>query len=210
MYGSGSYSTMQAIQPLQMATVQHSIPMQGMMQGTIPNLQMQITPQTYLQSVGQTEIPRHMELNNEENSQGAMAPIINTTTMMQPLIQASFLGVTALNPGQGQMVKDNASKTSEENRVINLSPLVLNEDEISLLNKGLLFTPTPAFDQFTWTKDVNMFARRLALFKHFKRANDDCDNQHQKIDREIVGILEQLQAGGEGEIGSVIPPINND
>lgn len=86
-----------------------------------------------------------------------------------------------------------SSKTIGENRVINLSSLELSEDELSLLNRGLSFTPTPPIDKLMWTKDINMFARKLALHKHFEKENNERE-QPQNMDKQLITILEQLQA----------------
>ncbi|XP_073437065.1 uncharacterized protein [Dendrobates tinctorius] len=52
-------------------------------------------------------------------------------------------------------------------KVINLSTHIFSPVEINLLNKGLMFCPTPLFDQFTAIKDLNLFARKLLFKRHF-------------------------------------------
>uniref|UniRef100_A0A8C5LSW4 Uncharacterized protein n=1 Tax=Leptobrachium leishanense TaxID=445787 RepID=A0A8C5LSW4_9ANUR len=49
------------------------------------------------------------------------------------------------------------------NSIINLSSFNLLPRHRSLLEKGLSFVPTPHFNKFGWIKDLNLFARRLAL-----------------------------------------------
>uniref|UniRef100_A0A8C5LZ44 Helix-turn-helix domain-containing protein n=1 Tax=Leptobrachium leishanense TaxID=445787 RepID=A0A8C5LZ44_9ANUR len=49
------------------------------------------------------------------------------------------------------------------NSIINLSGFNLLPRHFSLLQKGLSFVPTPHFNKFSWIKDLNLFARRLAL-----------------------------------------------
>lgn len=49
-----------------------------------------------------------------------------------------------------------------------LAKSILSTDEINLLKKGFTFTPTSIYDSFTWVKDINLFARKLALHKYHK------------------------------------------
>uniref|UniRef100_A0A8C5LPP9 Reverse transcriptase domain-containing protein n=1 Tax=Leptobrachium leishanense TaxID=445787 RepID=A0A8C5LPP9_9ANUR len=49
------------------------------------------------------------------------------------------------------------------NSIVNLSAFHLLPRHRSLLQKGLSFVPTPHFNKFGWIKDLNLFARRLAL-----------------------------------------------
>ena len=52
----------------------------------------------------------------------------------------------------------------EKPKVINLSNNILTEQEIQLLAKGLKFTPTPQFSNFTEIKnDISNFYRKLRL-----------------------------------------------
>lgn len=90
--------------------------------------------------------------------------------------------------------------------MINLSSLILNTDELSLLNKGLSFTPTPPFNRFEWIKDIKLFAGKMALFKHLKKENSENEQRH-KNDQRIMTTLEELYAEGEGEIGTMVPPL---
>lgn len=39
-------------------------------------------------------------------------------------------------------------------QIINLSPYILNQDEISVLQKGLIFSPMKSLDKFIITKDL--------------------------------------------------------
>lgn len=83
------------------------------------------------------------------------------------------------------------TETIKENRVINLSSLILNKDQIILLNKGLSFTPTPPFNKFEWVKDIHLFARKLALHKFFRKENNE-NEQQIKNDKRIMEMLEGL------------------
>lgn len=92
------------------------------------------------------------------------------------------------------------SKTN--NRVINLSSTTPDETQIELLCKGLTFTPVPSFNEFNWVKDVNLFARKLALHK-FHLSNNSIPLH------ELQGLaaLEDLQQESTGELEFVTPPL---
>lgn len=104
--------------------------------------------------------------------------------------------------GLQSQLKENGNN----NRIINLSSLILNSGEKSLLNKGLKYTPTPHFDNFTRIKDINMFARKLALHKYFKK---DQRRIEQNQDDDVLEMLEELQEEGEGEINVISPPLSH-
>lgn len=48
-----------------------------------------------------------------------------------------------------------------------LTPTILSEDQIDVLNKGLNFSPTIHFDLFHTLCDVNRFIRILTVIHHF-------------------------------------------
>ena len=56
-------------------------------------------------------------------------------------------------------------------RVINLSTVPLNEDEVSVLCLGLSFTPAPKADVFELERDMYEFTRRLRIIYHFRDNN---------------------------------------
>lgn len=58
-------------------------------------------------------------------------------------------------------------------QIINLTSRALSTLELNVLSKGLSFVPTTNFCLFTWTKDLNLFIRRLKWHKFFK----DSDRQ---------------------------------
>lgn len=59
-----------------------------------------------------------------------------------------------------------------------------------------------------WTKDINMFARKLLLYKYLKNEQNDHEQQF-KLDKEILATLEDLYAEGEGEKGVQKPSLTN-
>uniref|UniRef100_A0A8C5WH29 Reverse transcriptase domain-containing protein n=1 Tax=Leptobrachium leishanense TaxID=445787 RepID=A0A8C5WH29_9ANUR len=64
------------------------------------------------------------------------------------------------------------STVINKNQIINLSEFTLQEKHIRILEKGLSFVPSPRFDQFTWIKDLNLFARKLALHEVFVKKDE--------------------------------------
>uniref|UniRef100_A0A8C5Q9K2 Reverse transcriptase domain-containing protein n=1 Tax=Leptobrachium leishanense TaxID=445787 RepID=A0A8C5Q9K2_9ANUR len=64
------------------------------------------------------------------------------------------------------------STITNKNQIINLSEFTLQEKHLRILEKGLSFVPSPRFDQFTWIKDLNLFARKLALHEVFVKKDE--------------------------------------
>ncbi|CAH2274875.1 Hypothetical predicted protein [Pelobates cultripes] len=58
---------------------------------------------------------------------------------------------------------ESPSETVTSNKIINLSDFSLSKHHITLLNKGLSFVPTPTYNMFNWSKDLNLFGRKLPL-----------------------------------------------
>ena len=56
-------------------------------------------------------------------------------------------------------------------KVLNLSKVPLNNDEISVLKLGLSFTPTPPQNIPDLEYDLYQFSRRLRLTYHFRNSN---------------------------------------
>ncbi|XP_056416174.1 immunoglobulin superfamily member 3 [Hyla sarda] len=79
----------------------------------------------------------------------------------------------------------------DELQIINLSSYSLSTNEISLLKRGLSFTPTPRFDTFTWVKDINLFARKLCLHKWHQQHNDPVLTA-QSNELKAIEVLEDL------------------
>lgn len=61
--------------------------------------------------------------------------------------------------------------------VINLSTYILSDAQMSLLSKGLGFSPTNNLNVFGTILDVNRFARTLTLRNHFLNKGIDADTQ---------------------------------
>ncbi|XP_073422017.1 uncharacterized protein [Dendrobates tinctorius] len=55
----------------------------------------------------------------------------------------------------------------KSNKVINLSSHVLTDSDLSLLSRGLTFSPKSHFNTFMAIKDLHLFARSLIFKKHF-------------------------------------------
>lgn len=62
------------------------------------------------------------------------------------------------------------------------------------------------FDKFIWTKSINLFARKLALYKRFRRTNSD-RGQQILLARGSIRTLEELRREGKGEIKAIQPPL---
>lgn len=90
-------------------------------------------------------------------------------------------------------------KSNDELQIVNLSSTSFSNHEMHLLQKGLSFSPTPLFNTFTWVKDINLFARRLALKKFFAVQNADTRQLIQR-DNDTIGILDSLL--WEQEVGT--------
>lgn len=59
---------------------------------------------------------------------------------------------------------------NNNNKIVNLSDVKLSEHELSLLDKGLTFCPTPkTFNKIHFLKDILSFYRRLRLKEYFSR-----------------------------------------
>ena len=56
-------------------------------------------------------------------------------------------------------------------KVLNLSKVSLNNDEISVLKLGLSFTPTPPQNIPDLEYDLNQFSQKLRLTYHFRNSN---------------------------------------
>lgn len=70
------------------------------------------------------------------------------------------------NQTQGEKMQEKQLVSVECNtlQIINLSSYHLTDDEISVLERGLTFSPSCGLDKFLTTKDLFFFCRRL-IFK---------------------------------------------
>ena len=74
--------------------------------------------------------------------------------------------------------------------VINISDVVLDQDQISALEKGLTFCPTPGLpDKSQIWLDFKEFHRRLELVEFFNR--DQADPTNQQINQSIIDFMNQ-------------------
>lgn len=69
----------------------------------------------------------------------------------------------------------------------------LYPEHISVLKKGLSFVPTQDLNLHEWVKDINLFARKLALKKEYKDKPSDPTQCTNSKDIEMLRILESLQ-----------------
>lgn len=85
---------------------------------------------------------------------------------------------------------------------VNLSALTLTWDKLKVLKKGLSFVPTTKFDDFEWTKDLNLFVRKLKWARFFHKKKEKCtDFGVDMEDLEGMEVLEGLLEEGTRPIG---------
>ena len=80
-----------------------------------------------------------------------------------------------------QTVKTN----SQETKVIILSSRKLNSDEISLLSKGLKFTPSPMPNIPDLKNDIHSFTRKLRLGEFFEENTGSNENSDSNVSSDI-------------------------
>lgn len=98
--------------------------------------------------------------------------------------------------------------TSDSLQLINLSNITFSIEEVRLLQKGLTFTPTPNYNAFTWVKDINLFARKLALSKyHTILARDS--RYLIRSDQTTIRDLEELELDNEQGLDYIKGPFSN-
>lgn len=98
--------------------------------------------------------------------------------------------------GANKRKPDNTIGAENELQVINLSSHIFSDNDISVLRKGLTFSPSAAYDTFTAIKDLHLFARKLLFKRWFHKGAED-DRLNTKNDQEVVRILEELLAENE-------------
>lgn len=60
----------------------------------------------------------------------------------------------------------------QDRKVVNLSDFPLNQHHISLLQKGLSFSPTSSMSEFEVFKDINLFLRKV-IFRYWHSDHRD-------------------------------------
>lgn len=93
------------------------------------------------------------------------------------------------------------SEKESEMQIINLSTFTLSANHMRILKKGLSFSPTPSFDEFGWARDINLFARKLALHKF--HTNRELTSMGE---RGAIEALEYLHHQSLGIVDLVTPP----
>ncbi|KAM4034974.1 uncharacterized protein ACNLHF_021682 isoform 1-T1 [Anomaloglossus baeobatrachus] len=87
--------------------------------------------------------------------------------------------------------KNIGESSTDALKVINLSHHVFSEADLSVLSKGLSFSPCNSFDLFAAVKDLNIFARSLIHKKWFH--DEDLRKQFpSNQEQEALRILEEL------------------
>lgn len=71
---------------------------------------------------------------------------------------------------------NNEPKTTDNEPIMNLSNYCLKEAEISVLQKGLTFCPTPKLDHFDLVKDTLEFGRKIRLQHYFSQPENSVTN----------------------------------
>ncbi|XP_056419598.1 uncharacterized protein LOC130361061 [Hyla sarda] len=84
-----------------------------------------------------------------------------------------------------------SSTPADTLQVINLSTHVFSPLEISVLQKGLSFSPSTAFDKFTAIKDLHLFGRNL-LFKKWHHKTDESLGLTSPEERQALNDLQDL------------------
>ena len=75
------------------------------------------------------------------------------------------------------MLKSPSHQLNQENKILNLSSHKLSQDEISILEKGLKFTPTPTKPHLNEIKtDISVFTRRIQLAEFFHNTENTDDS----------------------------------
>lgn len=75
--------------------------------------------------------------------------------------------------------KEKISKPISDQSVMNISSHNLSQNEISVLSKGLTFTPNQRLDPFSLGQDIFSFARNLRIKYHLHQFPDTFKNQQQ-------------------------------
>ena len=70
---------------------------------------------------------------------------------------------------------ENSDRNKTQPKIINLSKVELNKNEINLLKKGPKFTPTPKQNNENLKKDVHSFCRKLRLSEYFSEIEIEDD-----------------------------------
>lgn len=99
-----------------------------------------------------------------------------------------------------------------DRKVVNLSDFPFNQHHISLLQKGLSFSPTATMSVFEVYKDVSLYLRKVIFrYWHSERGNKQTVeiDKHTKEEREsleaLVALLEEnLESDSETETNSPI------
>ncbi|XP_053576073.1 uncharacterized protein LOC128665863 [Bombina bombina] len=87
--------------------------------------------------------------------------------------------------------------------IVNLSSFPLNREHIKVLEKGLSFCPSNSLDLFEVTKDLHLFARKLAL-KKIMTPKIQIDLACRK-ERDTLDCLETLLYEQSNEITDILP-----
>ncbi|XP_069611069.1 uncharacterized protein [Ranitomeya imitator] len=98
---------------------------------------------------------------------------------------------TRQNVKKGSAGKQSDGRTQGGLQVINLSDHVLTSSQLSVLSRGLSFSPTNGFNFFTALKDLHLFSRKLILKKLHSGRGHGSDTLG-CTEEETLRILEEL------------------
>ncbi|XP_056406904.1 uncharacterized protein LOC130298045 [Hyla sarda] len=105
--------------------------------------------------------------------------------------------------------RESSTSRDDNAKVINLSQHELSESDVSVLSKGLTFSPTAPFDHFTALKDLHIFARSL-IFKKWYHKKENITTFTTPAERQAIRDLEDLlteqETSRENQVLTCIKP----
>lgn len=97
-------------------------------------------------------------------------------------------------PPESEQVHDENSNL----QIFNLLKILISSEHIAVLNKGLSFVPIQDLNLFQWVKNINLFARKLALKKEYKDKPSEPIQPITSKDIEVFRILARRMRGWRG------------
>lgn len=90
-------------------------------------------------------------------------------------------------------------------KIVNLSDMVLTPDHISLLQKGMTFSPVNNMDKFTVFKDITLFLRKVFLRSLYDNSIATPVVTLEADDQRALEILNSLLEENEGPLMTAAP-----
>ncbi|XP_073521193.1 uncharacterized protein [Phyllobates terribilis] len=119
--------------------------------------------------------------------------------------EQSDSGNAKVNSSSSAVVHHTCIGSDSDNKVVNLSGHLLSAEDLSLLSRGLSFSPSAGFDEFTAVKDLHMFARSLLFKRHFHNDNT-CKLFPSEKEQMALKALEELAVDHNTSESGKIPP----